>query len=134
MASIFQKFLGNSRAAAMAAAFSLVAIIPICVATSQGAIAADLAADNATVDAAKANGVVGEQADGYLGYVNGSADSETTAAVSAINAARAGVYRQTASKSGVSPEAAGQATGALLIERVPQGQFYKPLGGAWTKK
>ena len=35
---------------------------------------ADLASDKAAVEAAKAAGTVGEQADGYLGFVNGSAD------------------------------------------------------------
>jgi len=54
--------------------------------------------------------------------------------VNEINAGRREVYTQTASKSGVSPDAAGQATGAQLISRVPAGQFFKPLGGAWTKK
>jgi hypothetical protein len=54
--------------------------------------------------------------------------------VTAINAGRANVYRQTAAKSGVTPEAAGQATGAQLLAKVPSGQFYKPLGGSWTKK
>ncbi|MBS0273808.1 MAG: DUF1318 domain-containing protein [Proteobacteria bacterium] len=95
---------------------------------------ADLANDKATVDAAKAAGTVGEQGDGYLGYVGGSADAATTAAVTAINAGRADVYRQTAAKSGVTPAAAGQATGAQLLAKVPPGQFYKPLGGSWTKK
>ena len=94
---------------------------------------ADLAADKATVDAAKAAGHVGEQADGYLGIVGG-ADGATTAAVNSINAGRREVYTQTASKSGVSPDAAGQATGAQLIAKVPAGQFFKPLGGAWTKR
>ena len=95
---------------------------------------ADLASDKAAVDAAKAAGTVGEQADGYLGFVKGSADSATTAAVTAINAARADVYSQTAAKSGVSRDAAGQATGAQLIGKLPAGEFYKPLGGNWTKK
>ena len=95
---------------------------------------ADLASDKAAVDAAKAAGAVGEQGDGYLGYVKGSADAGTTAAVTAINAARADVYAQTAAKSGVTRDAAGQATGAQLLAKVPAGQFYKPLGGAWTKK
>jgi len=94
---------------------------------------ADLAADKAVVDAAKAAGHVGEQADGYLGIVAG-ADGTVTAAVNAINAGRREVYTQTATKSGVSPDAAGQATGAQLIAKVPPGQFFKPLGGAWTKK
>ena len=94
---------------------------------------ADLPADKATVTAAKAAGTVGEQADGYLGIVS-SADGTVTAAVNEINAGRRAVYTQTATKSGVSPDAAGQATGAQLIGKVPPGQFFKPLGGAWTKK
>src|ERR1044071_5311866 len=87
----------------------------------------------ADLAAAKAAGHVGEQADGYLGIVAG-ADGTVTAAVNAINAGRREVYTQTATKSGVSPDAAGQATGAQLIAKVPAGQFFKPLGGAWTKK
>src|ERR1700710_3155789 len=95
---------------------------------------ADLAGDKAAVDAAKAAGTVGEQADGYLGFVSGSADGATTAAVNDINAGRANVYADTASKTGVTRDAAGQATGAQLIGRGPGGQFFKPLGGGWTKK
>jgi len=94
---------------------------------------ADLAGDKATMDAAKAAGTVGEQADGYLGIVS-SADGTVTAAVNEINNGRRQVYSQTAAKSGVTPDAAGQATGAQLIAKVPGGQFFKPLGGAWTKK
>jgi uncharacterized protein YdbL (DUF1318 family) len=94
---------------------------------------ADLASDKAAVDAAKAAGTVGEQADGYLGIVS-SADGTVTAAVNEINNGRRQVYSQTAAKSGVTPDAAGQATGAQLIAKVPGGQFFKPLGGAWTKK
>jgi uncharacterized protein YdbL (DUF1318 family) len=92
------------------------------------------AAEKAAVDAAKSAGTVGEQADGYLGFVSGSADGATTAAVNAINAGRATVYAQTAAKSGTTREAAGQATGAQLIARTPGGQFIKPLDGGWSKK
>ena len=95
---------------------------------------ADLASDKATVEAAKAAGIVGEQADGYLGFVTGSADGAVTAAVNDINAGRATVYAETASKTGVTRDAAGQATGAQLLGRVPAGQFFKPIGGAWTRK
>ena len=94
---------------------------------------ADLASDKAAVDAAKAAGTVGEQADGYLGIVS-SADGGVTAAVNEINAGRRQVYNQTATKSGVTPDAAGQATGAQLIAKTPAGQYIKPLGGSWTKK
>jgi uncharacterized protein YdbL (DUF1318 family) len=95
---------------------------------------ADLASDKVAVDAAKAAGTVGEQADGYLGFVSGSADAGVTAAVNEINAGRAEVYAQTAAKSGTTRDAAGQATGATLIGKVPGGQYFKPLGGGWAKK
>lgn len=100
----------------------------------QPAMAADLAAAKATVDTAKAQGLVGEQGDGYLGLVTGAADPAVSAAVDQINAGRAAVFAQTAAKTGVSPQAAGEAASKLLIAKVPPGQFYKPLGGSWTKK
>jgi uncharacterized protein len=95
---------------------------------------ADLAQDKSVVDAAKAKGIVGEQGDGYLGFVKGSADAGTTAAVTEINAARADTYRQTAAKTGVSPEAAGQAVAIQLQARIAAGQYFKPLGGSWVQK
>src|ERR1700759_1056193 len=95
---------------------------------------ADLASDKAAVAAAKAAGTVGEQADGYLGFVNGSADGATTAAVNDINAGRATVYADTASKTGVTRDAAGQGPRAQPIGRGPGGQFFKPIGGGWTRK
>jgi uncharacterized protein YdbL (DUF1318 family) len=134
MNTMLHNSLRTIRAGAAALALSLIAAVPMTAMISASAYAADLASDKATVDAAKAAGTVGEQADGYLGYVTGSADPATTAAVSAINAARADVYRQTAAKTGVTPDAAAQATGAQLIAKVPAGQFYKPLSGGWTKK
>lgn len=89
--------------------------------------------DKSTVEAAKAAGTVGEQADGYLGIVGG-ADGAVTAAVNAINAGRAAVYADIAAKSGTTRDAAGQATGAQQIAKTPSGQYIKPLGGGWTKK
>jgi uncharacterized protein YdbL (DUF1318 family) len=90
-------------------------------------------ADKATVDAAKAAGTVGEQGDGYLGIVT-TASPAVSAAVTAINTGRSAVYADTAAKSGVTRDAAGQATGEQLMARTPAGQFIKPLGGAWTRK
>ena len=95
---------------------------------------ADLDSDKAAVDAAKAAGTVGEQADGYLGFVSGSGDATLGAAVNEINNGRANVYAQTAAKSGTSRDAAAQASGAALIAKTPPGQYIKPLGGGWTKK
>ena len=43
-------------------------------------------------------------------------------------------YAQSATKTGVTVEAAGQATAAQLLARVPAGQYYRPLNGTWTRK
>lgn len=95
---------------------------------------ADAAGAKAIVDAAKAQGVVGEQGDGFLGLVTGSADSAVAAAVSEINSGRAAVYADAAAKSGVTPAAAGEAAAKLIVQRIPPGQYYKPVGGAWTRR
>ena len=50
------------------------------------------------------------------------------------NAGRAEAYRDAASKSGVTPAAAGQAAAQQLVGRIPAGQYYKPLDGGWTRK
>lgn len=110
---------------AIAAGLSLIAA---------GAALSQTPAQKAQVEAAKSTGVVGEMGDGYLGFVSGGGDASLNAAVAAINAGRASLYAQTAAKTGVTPEAAGQATARQLYSRIPTGQWYKPLAGSWTRK
>ena len=70
--------------------------------TLAGAALADPASAKAAVDSAKAAGVVGEQADGFLGFVNaGAASGDVKAAVAEINAGRRQLYSQAAAKNGV---------------------------------
>lgn len=89
----------------------------------------------AAVDAGKAAGIVGEQADGFLGFVSGGGDPALRAAVAEINSGRAQVYSEAAAKSGATPAAAGAAAFVNAIQpRIRPGQFYKPAGGGWTKK
>ena len=96
---------------------------------------AQSAAQKAAVDAAKAAGQVGEQGDGYLGFVTPSTDPMLAAAVAAINAGREQVYRDIAMKTNVTPAAAGQATAEQLFARLPAGQFFRPLNSTnWTRK
>lgn len=96
---------------------------------------ADTASAKALIDSAKLRGLVGEQGDGFLGFVQGTAPTpDLQAAVDEINAGRAAVYRETAAKTGVAPDAAGQAVATQLINKMPTGQYYRPLGGVWTRK
>jgi len=89
----------------------------------------------ALVDAAKAAGVVGEQADGFLGFVSGGGDAALKAAVDEINAGRAQLYREAAARNGVTPVAAGgSAFQNVVLPRLKPGEYYRPEGGAWTRK
>nr|WP_295114052.1 DUF1318 domain-containing protein [uncultured Caulobacter sp.] len=94
---------------------------------------AQSAAAKAAVDAGKAAGTVGEQADGYLGIVAGG-DAGLRASVAEINTGRAAAYKDIAAKTGATPEAAGQATAKQLYAKMAPGQFWKPLDGGWVKK
>jgi uncharacterized protein YdbL (DUF1318 family) len=98
------------------------------------AVFAQSAAAKATVDAAKAAGQVGEQADGFLGLVSGDAPPPIRAAVAEINAGRAEAFKEAGAKAGTPADAAGAATAKLLFERIPAGQFYKTADGRWLKK
>lgn len=99
-----------------------------------GAAQADIAAAKAAVDAAKAEGVVGEQADGTLGFVK-PGDAALKAAVAEINAGRLEVYRQAAAKNAVTVEAAGAAAfQSVILGKVRIGEYYRPAGGAWVRK
>ena len=91
-------------------------------------------AAKALVDGAKARGSVGEQGDGFLGFVMAAADPALAAAVAEINAGRGQVYRETAARTGVTADAAGQATAQQLFTRLPAGQYFKPLNGNWVRK
>jgi len=97
--------------------------------------AADVAASKALVDAAKAKGTVGERNNGYLGFVSGSGDAATKAAVDEINAGRSSVYGQAAAKNGVSPEAAGiSAYANVIVPKLKAGEYYQDANGNWVKK
>jgi len=96
---------------------------------------AQSASAKATVDAAKAAGIVGEQADGFLGFVTGAADPALQSAVAEINNGRAQLYREAAAKNGVSAAAAGAAAYTQVVQtRLKAGEYYKPTGGGWVRK
>lgn len=106
--------------------------LSLAVVGASGALA-QTAAAKAAVDAGKAAGTVGEQADGFLGIVAGG-DAALRASVAEINTGRAAAYKDIAAKTGVTPEAAGQATAKQLYSRLAPGQYWKPLDGGWMKK
>jgi uncharacterized protein len=81
---------------------------------------------------AKAKGLVGEQADGYLGVVSG--DGEASALAQQVNAKRRAEYGEIAQKRGTSVDDVAKLAGAKLVERTPGGQFVRGSDGRWVKK
>src|SRR3954469_8319876 len=107
-------FLNRNRTSTLARALAAwLFLIPSAPALLPMSIVPALAQSDAAkmqIDSAKARGVVGEQADGYLGFVTPAAEPALAAAVAEINAGRGQVYRETAARTGVTADAAGQAT------------------------
>ena len=80
---------------------------------------------------AKAQGLVGETANGYLGAVKAS--SQTNALITDINQQRKARYQSIAKKNGISLEAVEVRAGQKAIEKTPSGQ-YVDTGTGWRKK
>lgn len=130
----FSRRRGSALVCALAAWLFLIAGAAALLPASIAPASAQSDATKMLIDAAKARGAVGEQADGFLGFVMPAADPALAAAVAEINAGRAQVYRETAARTGVTPDAAGQATAQQLFARLPAGQYFKPLNGNWARK
>lgn len=121
MSTLRRTFLG------VFAAFVAVAAI--------GALPAMAQSPRDVVNAAKAAGVLGEQADGYVGVrVESEVTPEIRAAMAEINAGRAELYRQAAERTGVSPAAAGASSFTQRFDSIPAGQWYRDTSGNWIRK
>lgn len=86
------------------------------------------------VDAAKAKGIVGEQADGYLGLVTGTASEEVKTAVSDINIRRKSYYTNLARKKNESVSDVAKVTAIELAKKAEPGQKLRTAGGTWITK
>ena len=92
-------------------------------------------AQDTAVEQARAAGLVGEQADGYLGLVTGSASPDLKSRVDQINIKRRALYTESASQRGVTVDSMAAATACELLQsRVGPGQYYRDENGAWTKR
>lgn len=99
-----------------------------------GGVMAQTAGQKALVDTAKAEGKVGEQADGYLG-VRTTVEADTRAAVDAVNGGRRQAYARSASEAGTTAEVAGtRMFETQLLPRISSGQWYRNAQGQWVQK
>jgi uncharacterized protein YdbL (DUF1318 family) len=101
----------------------LVAVLSI--ALSSLAFALDL-------DAAKQQGLVGEQPNGYLGVVKATPDAVQL--VSDINAKRRQAYERIARDNGITLEQVSALAGQKAIEKSAPGAYIQTPAGQWLQK
>ncbi|NBR32287.1 MAG: DUF1318 domain-containing protein [Sphingomonadaceae bacterium] len=98
------------------------------------AVATPLMAQSSLVSAAMADGRVGEQADGYLGFRDAPSEA-LRAEVDAINIKRRAAYTQLAGQRGVTVKDVGVTVGCeTLKSRVSTGRTYLLADGIWRVK
>ena len=83
--------------------------------------------------AARAEGKVGEQPDGYLGIV-GAPTPELRALVNSINIQRKAAYTQKAQAAGATVEQMAFTSGCNLILQLSPREKYKTPGGMWETR
>ncbi len=87
-----------------------------------------------TLAQAKSQGLVGEQADGYLGVVVANASPDVKALVADINQRRKSEYQSIAQRNNTSLDAVEALAGKKAIDLTPPGQYVRPPSGGWVRK
>ena len=116
-----------------AAALLATAGIATFVVTQVPAAEAQSAGAKATVDAAKAQGLIGESVAGYLAVVGGANPSSAQrSAMDEINIGRKAVYTDLARQQNVAVAVVAAVTGEKLVAAAPPGQKVLLKDGTWS--
>lgn len=100
------------------------------------ALATPAAAQDAALNQARAEGLIGEQADGYLGVTPGSnVSADVRARVDQNNIRRRALYTQRAAERGVSVnEMAAAVACEVFGARIAMGERYRDESGQWRQR
>ena len=100
------------------------------------ALAAPASAQNADLAQARAGGLIGEQADGYLGFVPGASISATLRGhVEQNNMQRRQLYTRRANERNVSVNEMAAAVACEVFEsRIALGERYRNEAGQWRQR
>jgi hypothetical protein len=93
-----------------------------------------LGAQADTLDDAKQQGLVGEDASGYVAAVSPNPAKEVRALVSDINAKRRAEYERIADENGIDVANVEQLAGKKAIEKTGTGGFVRLPGEDWRRK
>lgn len=97
------------------------------------AIAGPAVAQTAAVNSARAEGIVGERFDGYLG-ISGPAPAIVRSQVSTINIRRRSLYSNLAASRGATTQDVGITAGCELLGRVAVGESYMWADNQWRRR
>jgi uncharacterized protein YdbL (DUF1318 family) len=86
------------------------------------------------LDQPKADGMIGEQANGYLGLVRQDVPPDIKALVRDVNAKRKARYQSIAQKQSVPLSEVEKVGGTTAIDRTMRGNYIKDNSGRWRKK
>jgi len=86
------------------------------------------------LEEAKGSGLIGEQRDGYIGLVQGSAPPAVVSLVEDINRQRRERYQQIASENGISVDQVAQLAFNKALEATRSGHFLEDANGRWVTK
>lgn len=84
--------------------------------------------------APKAEGLIGEQADGYIGFVSSNVPADVRRLVNETNAKRKAGYQRIAQKQGANLVDVEKVGGNTAIEKTLRGNYIRGADGVWRKK
>ena len=99
-----------------------------------GLMSVSVAVADSPLTQPKAAGLIGEQADGYLGLVSQNVPADIKKLVAEVNAKRKAGYQQIAAKHGTSLSEVEKEGGNTAIEKTLPGNYIRDANGVWHKK
>ena len=87
-----------------------------------------------TLDEAKAQGLVGEQMDGYIGAVVPNPSAEVRTLITTTNDGRGKVYADLAQRNSITIEAVGILSAEKLRASDASGEYVQLESGQWQRK
>lgn len=87
-----------------------------------------------TLQEAKAEGLVGEQRDGYVGLVSGDAPADVRELINQINAERRQRYNQIAQENGITMAQVTTLAYERAVEATQSGHYIQLPNGQWVRK
>ena len=87
-----------------------------------------------TLQDAKSQGLIGEQRDGYVGFVVTNVPAEIAALVQQVNTERRQRYQQIAQENGIAIAQVQALAYQQAVDATQAGHYLQNASGAWVKK